>query len=116
MDIKSRRIELNLTMKEVAEYVGVSEATISRWESGNIAEMKRSRIKALAEILHVSPLEVIGDDPSSEELTKDEIKLITAFRDMNAEGQEVAINLLNGLVAGGQYKKDNSTRMVEEEA
>ena len=29
-DLKQRRIELNLTMAEVAKKVGVSEATISR--------------------------------------------------------------------------------------
>ncbi|MBS5026410.1 MAG: helix-turn-helix transcriptional regulator, partial [Peptostreptococcaceae bacterium] len=40
-DLKQRRIELNLTMAEVAKKVGVSEATISRWESGDIANMRR---------------------------------------------------------------------------
>lgn len=29
--LKNRRKELNLSMKEVAEYVGVSESTVSRW-------------------------------------------------------------------------------------
>ena len=43
-DIKQRRIELGLTMADVAQSVGVSEATISRWESGDIANMKRDKI------------------------------------------------------------------------
>ena len=34
--IKQRRVKLGLTQKEVADYVGVSEATLSRWESGEI--------------------------------------------------------------------------------
>ena len=34
--IKEKRILLGMTMKEVADKVGVSEATISRWESGEI--------------------------------------------------------------------------------
>ena len=38
-DIKQRRIELGLTMADVAQSVGVSEATISRWESGDIANV-----------------------------------------------------------------------------
>lgn len=58
--IKSRRVELGLTMKDIAEYVGVSEGTVSRWESGNIANMKRSRINKLAEILQLSPLVLLG--------------------------------------------------------
>ena len=45
--IKQHRIEAGLTMKELADLVGVSEATVSRWESGNIATMKHSQISKL---------------------------------------------------------------------
>lgn len=63
-NLKDRRIELGLTMKQVADYVGVSEATVSRWESGNIANMKRSRIQALSEILKLSPVAICGIEDS----------------------------------------------------
>ena len=53
--IKNRRKELKLTMLEVANKVGVSEATVSRWESGDIANMKRDKIVLLAKALEVSP-------------------------------------------------------------
>lgn len=53
--IRFRRIELGMTMKDLAKRVGVSEATISRWESGDIANMKRDKIAALARALDVSP-------------------------------------------------------------
>lgn len=62
MDINARRKQLHLTLKEVADYVGVSEATVSRWESGNIANMRRDRIATLAKILKVSPVEIMGID------------------------------------------------------
>lgn len=39
--IKERRLELRLTMKEVADHVGVSEATVSRWEKWKIANMRK---------------------------------------------------------------------------
>jgi repressor LexA len=58
--IKQRRKERHLTMKQVAEYVGVSEATVSRWESGNIANMGRDKIAKLAEVLDVSPSVIAG--------------------------------------------------------
>ena len=58
--LKTRRIELNLTMKQVAEAVGVSEGTVSRWESGEISNMKRSRIAALAKVLKIKPSDIIG--------------------------------------------------------
>ena len=58
--IRDRRLELGLTMKEVADAVGVTEATVSRWESGDIANMKRSRIFNLANALQLSPLDILG--------------------------------------------------------
>lgn len=58
--LQRRRQELGLTMKDVALYVGVSEGTVSRWESGDIAQMKRSRIVRLAECLKISPLVIMG--------------------------------------------------------
>lgn len=68
-DIKQRRIELGLTMADVAQSVGVSEATISRWESGDIANMKRDKIVSLAKALHVSPSFIIGwDEPETEDI------------------------------------------------
>lgn len=60
LDLKQRRIELNLTMLEVAKLVGVSEATISRYESGNIKNMRRDRIEKYAKALQVSPSEFLN--------------------------------------------------------
>ena len=37
--IKSRRKELKLTLKEVADKLHVSEGTVSRYESGDIQNM-----------------------------------------------------------------------------
>lgn len=63
--IRSKRIEMGFSMKELAERIGVSEGTISRWESGKIEDMRRSRIKALSEVLDI-PIHVLmeWDDPS----------------------------------------------------
>ena len=63
--IRNRRIEKGLSMKELAEKIGVSEGTISRWESGKIEDMRRSRIKALSEVLGI-PVHVLmeWDEPS----------------------------------------------------
>lgn len=64
--IKQKRIELGLTMKELANNVGVSEATISRWESGNIATMKQTKIALLAQVLGISPtILVSGEIPDT---------------------------------------------------
>ena len=39
--IKQRRTELGLTLLDIAKQVGVSEGTVSRWESGDISNMRR---------------------------------------------------------------------------
>ena len=61
--LKNRRLQLGLTMLELSQKVGVSEATISRWESGDIANMKRDKIISLANALKVEPSFVMGWEP-----------------------------------------------------
>ena len=53
--IHDRRIELGMTMKELGEKCDVSEATISRYESGNIKNMRRDVVAALAKALQINP-------------------------------------------------------------
>lgn len=62
--IKNRRLELNMTLLDIAKKVGVSEATVSRWESGDIANMKRDKIALLAKALEISPSVIMGWDES----------------------------------------------------
>lgn len=53
--LKQRRLELGLTLDDVSRIVTVSGATISRWESGDIENMRRDKIALLAKALQVSP-------------------------------------------------------------
>ncbi len=66
--IRNRRLELGLTMLDVAKKVGVSEGTVSRWESGDIANMKRDKIVSLAKALNLSPAIIMGweDDTATQ--------------------------------------------------
>lgn len=58
--LKNRRAELGLTLDEVARYVGVSGATVSRWEHGDIENIRRDKIAKLAEVLQVTPTYLMG--------------------------------------------------------
>lgn len=54
MDLRKRRLELDLTLKEVADFVGVNEGTVSRWETGNIKNMRIDKLYRLSTILRVT--------------------------------------------------------------
>lgn len=53
--IKNRRLELGLTLEEVAKAAGLSAPTIQRYESGEIKNVRKDKIKALADALQLTP-------------------------------------------------------------
>jgi transcriptional regulator with XRE-family HTH domain len=57
--IKSRRIQLGLTLEDVAQAVGVGRSTVRKWETGMIKNMGRDKIAALAKVLQISPVELV---------------------------------------------------------
>lgn len=58
--IKERRMLLGLTLEDISKTCGVSHTTVQRWESGNITDIKASKIKLLANILEVTPGYLMG--------------------------------------------------------
>ena len=46
--LKKRRKELGLTLAQIASMVGVAEATVQRWESGNIKNVRHEKVAKLA--------------------------------------------------------------------
>jgi transcriptional regulator with XRE-family HTH domain len=60
-------------MLEVSKKVNVSEATISRWESGDIANMKRDKIALLAKALQVTPAYIMGWEDEASQKKNDAI-------------------------------------------
>lgn len=68
--MRESRLRLGLTMKQLAQKAGTSESAVSRWESGQIENMKRETILKVADALHLSPLVFFGYDLSEEETVK----------------------------------------------
>lgn len=58
--IKMLRIKQGLTLEEVGERVGVGKSTVRKWESGQIANMRRDKIALVAKALNVSPAYLMG--------------------------------------------------------
>lgn len=58
--IKEFRQNRGLTLLEVAEYLGVKEATVQRYESGNIKNIKHETICKLADLFVCDPCDLMG--------------------------------------------------------
>lgn len=61
--IRARRLELNMTMDDLGQKIGVQRSAINKYEKGMITDLKRSTIHALAKALDVSPIYLLDDDP-----------------------------------------------------
>lgn len=100
--IRNRRLELSLTLRQVADEVGVSEATVSRWESGKIDNMRRDRIAKLATVLNMSPLRITGIDENENFLKPvniDESELLEDYRRVGDADKIMIRSLLRRLHA-----------------
>lgn len=108
--LRTRRQELGLTLAQIAEKMGVAEATVQRWESGTIRSIRYDKITKLADILHVAPAELMGwrnsDEklaaPSAAALRKDgltdaERELIKLLRRLPPSSQDAILQQLRGL-------------------
>ena len=58
--IKEQRLKLNMTLVELADAVGVRDATVQRYESGAIKNISHEMICKLSEALHCSPAYLMG--------------------------------------------------------
>lgn len=64
--IKELRENTDVTLKDMAKIIGVSEATVQRYESGKIQELPYKVIEAYAERFNVYPSYIMGwsDNPN----------------------------------------------------
>ena len=95
--IKKRRKELGLTLKQVAEKLGVSESLISRYESNDVKNMGIDKIIPLAKVLDTTPEFLMGWETKKE---KENINIETVNTDY------IMIPLYESISAG--YGASNS--------
>lgn len=87
--IKTKRKEKNMTMAELASFLGVSEGTVSRLESGKIQKIRIDKAPLLAKYLEI-PLELILSGKSIDGLNNK----INALNTNNKKMEE-SISFLN---------------------
>lgn len=91
-NIKRRRLDMGYTLLEMADFLGVKEATAQRYESGAIKTIGRETIIKLSEFLKCSPSALMGWEEFSPApavgLTDEETLLLNVFRKLNPAGRE----------------------------
>ncbi len=99
--IRSRRLELGLTLLHVANALGVREATAQRYESGEIKNIKHDTIYQLSKILQCSPAYLMGWEKAPNQKSSDfalsshEKDLVVAYREK--PNMQSAVDTLLGI-------------------
>lgn len=81
--LKALRIENNLSLKKVADFLNITSSTILKYENANITNIPIDNINKLAEIYKVTPSYILGLDDNC---NKNEIHL-------SEEEKELILNL-----------------------
>lgn len=117
--IKYKRNQLGKTLEEVGQMVGVTKATIQRYENGNIQNIPSDKIELLASALNTTPAYLMGweDDKDNEKikpispLSLEEKQILDPYKQLNPEGQEKAVSYTWDLVDSNKYNKENKTNI-----
>ena len=68
--IKKCRLENNMTLLELANALGVREATAQRYESGEIKNLKHATVLEMSRVFNCSPAYLMGWDKKEPEDTQ----------------------------------------------
>lgn len=93
--IKAKRLEKGMTLLQVAKAVDVTEATVQRWESGYVKNLRKEKIQQLSVVLDTTPAYLMGWEAPSPDLerTQREQQIVDMFREMPKEAQDALISL-----------------------
>lgn len=105
--IKNRRKELGLSAEQVAERIGVSPATVYRYESSDIMNMGIDKVALIAEALYTTPAYLMGWSNEQPNLNFKQQELLSRFDMLNEIGQDKAVEYVTDLNDNPNYQKDN---------
>lgn len=90
--IKNSRVEHNMTQEELAEAVGTTKATVSRWESNQVYNFKPIMIGKICKKLELDPYYFFQQ---YNVISAEEEKLLGAYRIANDSTKEAIAKLLD---------------------
>ena len=102
-------------MRDVADALGVSPSTVSRYESSDIQNMGIDKIEALAKVLRCSPAYLMGWEDEilcCTSLSSSESTLIHVYRSLNSDGQRKLLERAEELRDLGYVVKGDVAKMA----
>ena len=100
--IRNRRLELGLSVDDLATLLQKNRATVYRYESNYIKSYSPDVLSALAEALHTTPGYFYGydDDIPTDSPNAPEIRIVSGMMEkMTTEQQEQVVNVLRAMFA-----------------
>lgn len=97
--IRKYREENNMTQKQLAERIGVSNSRVSNWEQG-LNRPDADILAAVCVALDVSPSLLLGIRVTGDELTEQERRVLRAYREK--EDMRQAVHILLGISQNAQ--------------
>ncbi|MCM1191980.1 MAG: helix-turn-helix domain-containing protein [Butyrivibrio sp.] len=106
--IHERRLEKGITLAQVAERLGVTEATAQRYECGNIKSIPYEYMCVYGEILNCSPCYLMGwEDKKTQNVESP--KILQYYEQLNDMGKHEATKRVAELTEVPRYvKKDTN--------
>jgi len=101
-NLKILRNDENLSLKQLADRLNVSDVTVLRWESGQ-AEPKLSYLIRIADLYEMSIDELVGRAnyegvvKINNDITPQDKSLLEAFHKLNRENQIRCLGYMDGL-------------------
>lgn len=114
--IKKRRSQLNMTLDDVGKLVGVTRATIQRYENGNIINIPSDKIELIAKALRTTPSYLMGWEEDKKQtnkfLTNEEKEILEPYNKLNTEGKNKSVEYTWDLVASNKYEKTETVEII----
>jgi transcriptional regulator with XRE-family HTH domain len=117
-NIRNHRKALNMTMKELGAKVGLTESSISKYESGDIQQLGIDLLKRMAIALSCKPEELTGwEEPSlnPKEMEDRAIKLARhnkLYEQLSPENQKTIDNQIEFMI----HQQSHNTRKDSDKA
>lgn len=115
-----RKNHNNMSQEEFGQKVGVNRAAVSKWEKGQVKEMKGKTILNICRLVGCTPYELMGWDEEFNQMNKlsnetklieavqfqygkDSVEMLSHFTKLNSLGREKAIENTMDLTSIPKY-------------